>query len=134
VGFSRVSIQEHQVNAALDFRLKAKAQRLQGLVVCLILPLLIASVAHTEVIEFPEDELATESVLPVFDQPVGVKNRSVNTAHRFELGVEAGYDMTEPFFSPYTIGGSATYHFNEESGLNILGTYFFSHGTTGYVN
>ncbi|HRK08858.1 MAG TPA: outer membrane beta-barrel domain-containing protein [Pseudobdellovibrionaceae bacterium] len=73
-----------------------------------------------ERIRFPEEELATESVLPVFDQPVSVKARNVELASRLELGVQGGYAMTEPFFNPLSFGVSLAYHFNEEWGAQLM--------------
>src|SRR4051812_29530300 len=37
------------------------------------------SVYASEVVEFPEEELARESVVPIFDQPEAVKKRLVTT-------------------------------------------------------
>jgi hypothetical protein len=45
----------------------------------------------TQNIQFPEEELASESVLPIFDQPVSVKNRAVLTAQRLEVGGGGGF-------------------------------------------
>ena len=85
----------------------------------------IARGSSDNVIEFPEEELAPESVLPVFDHPVSVMNRSVATRHRFELGPEIGLSMMEPFYNPLNIGGTAAYYINEESAINIFGSYYF---------
>jgi outer membrane beta-barrel protein len=81
--------------------------------------------ARAEVIQFPEDELAAESVLPIFDQPDAVKSRMVQTKNRVELGVSGGYSLTEAFFNPVSMGLNATYHFNEEHGFNFYYDYFF---------
>ncbi len=75
---------------------------------------------EAERIRFPEEELATESVLPVFDQPVSVKSRNVELASRLELGLQGGYAMTEPFFNPLSFGLSLAYHFNEEWGAQVM--------------
>ena len=83
--------------------------------------------ADTDKIEFPEEELAAESVLPVFDNPSVVRARLVKTEGRFELGPMGGYSMSEPFFQSTSYGATGTYHFTEEHGLNILG-YAFSQG------
>lgn len=80
---------------------------------------LSVSQSATEVIQFPDEELATESVLPIFDPPATVKNRVVALAKRIELGFAMGYALTEPFYTPFNIGGTATYHINEEHGVNI---------------
>lgn len=75
-------------------------------------------------IEFPDDELASESVLPVFDRSESVKNRAVRSAGRFEFGPTGSYSLLEPLYNPMSFGLTATYHFNETSGLNLFGTYF----------
>lgn len=85
---------------------------------------LVPSASFADQIEFPEEELAAESVLPVFDNPTAVKNRAVTTAHRIELGALGGYALTEPFFNPMSFGGTASYHLTEEHGINILGNFF----------
>lgn len=78
--------------------------------------------AFAATIEFPESELAAESVLPVFDHPESVKSRNVKTAHRLELGGFMGYALTEAFYNPLSYGMNATYHFNEVQAINIVGS------------
>ncbi len=80
--------------------------------------------ALAETIQFPTDELATESVLPVFDQPMSVKNRVVSLSKRIEVGLLMGYALTEPFYSPFQFGGTLSYHINEDHGINLFGTTF----------
>lgn len=75
-------------------------------------------------VELPEDELAQESVHPVFDHPTAVKRRNVNTAGRFEINAFGGFFLNDAFFSPITIGGAVTYHNNESSGIQLYGGYF----------
>ena len=72
---------------------------------------------EAETIQFPQEELANESVLPVFDRPQAVKNRRVNVAERFEVGLVGGADLSEPFFGPFSFGGSLAYNFGETQGL-----------------
>ncbi len=83
-----------------------------------------SATARAETIQFPTEELATESVLPVFDQPTSVKNRTVSLAKRIELGLLMGYALTEPFYNPLQIGGTLSYHLNEEHGINLYGVTF----------
>ncbi len=73
-----------------------------------------------EVVELPMEELATESVYPVFDKPVSVKNRNIITAGRFEIGAYYGNALTEPIFNTSKFGFSAYYHLNEEHALGVL--------------
>lgn len=91
---------------------------------CLLANLAIPGVGQSEVIQFPSEELATESVLPVFDQPSVVRNRVVELSKRFELGILMGYALTEPFYNPIQLGATFSYHINEEHGINIFGTTF----------
>jgi outer membrane beta-barrel protein len=69
---------------------------------------------------FPEEELAKESVLPVFDVPTMVKNRKVTVDGRFEFGGFAGWVTDEPIYNQTIFGGIATYHFNEVHGVNLI--------------
>ncbi len=86
-----------------------------------------------EQIQFPDEDLATESVLPLFDQPQAVKNRLVTLANRFELGFGGSYDLVEPFFIPYGVNVNATYNFTEEHAFNVFYNYYMS-GNTSYVD
>ena len=82
------------------------------------------TVRAAETIEFPEEELAKESVVPVFENSRSVLNRKVNTKGRFEFGGGAGLTLNEAFYNPMNFGFTATYHFNEEHGLNLSGTFW----------
>ena len=75
-------------------------------------------------IEFPEEELARESVLPVFENTLAVKSRIVPTENRFELGFSSGFAMNEPFFKSLRYGGHIAYHFTETHGFLIEGQFY----------
>lgn len=75
-------------------------------------------------IEFPEDELARESVLPVFDNALAVKSRLVPTAKRMEIGFTTGFAMNEPFFKSLRYGGSIAYNFTETHGIFLQGLLY----------
>ncbi|MCB0377554.1 MAG: outer membrane beta-barrel domain-containing protein [Bdellovibrionales bacterium] len=81
---------------------------------------LIGFQALAVTIEFPEEELARESVLPIFDNTVAVKSRRVTTAKRIELGIGTGFAMNEPFFNTMRFGGHVAYHFNETHGVVFM--------------
>jgi outer membrane beta-barrel protein len=83
-----------------------------------------AKVARAEVIQFPDEELASESVLPIFDHPEAVKNRNVLTTKRFELGVLSGLSLLEPFYNPISLGVTFDYNFSELHAVNVTGFYF----------
>ncbi len=96
-----------------------------GLIVgSVLIAAVFSTPAQAETIQFPSEELATESVLPVFDQPTSVKNRTVSLAKRIEVGALMGYALTEPFYNPFQIGGTLSYHLNEDHGINIYGVTF----------
>jgi outer membrane beta-barrel protein len=88
--------------------------------------------AFADVISFPQEELASESVLPVFDNPVSVKNRIVTMSHRFEIAPTIGYSLIEPFFNPLSVGLTASYNFNEVQGFSLLASYNMP-GISGYA-
>ncbi len=86
--------------------------------------------ASGETIEFAEDELATESVLPKFDQPTATKKRVVPTAKRFEVDVQAGTSLADAFFTTVPIGLLAGYHFNEFSAVQVRADYYLNSVTS----
>lgn len=74
-----------------------------------------------EEIEFPEEELARESTLPVFEKQRAVLNRTVVTDKHFELALGGGLEMNEPYYNDYMFQAMGTYNFTERSAVNILG-------------
>jgi outer membrane beta-barrel protein len=97
----------------------------------LIVSFFITQAAYAEVkIKFPEEELSTESVLPVFEDRVAVKNRKVNHKEKFEINFMAGLVTSEPIYDPTTFGASLTYHFDNTRALHIMGAVF-SDGLSG---
>lgn len=72
-----------------------------------------------EVIEFPENELAQESVVPKFDRPDVVKSRNVITAKKFELAPFFGFVATEPIYNQTKMGLNIAYHWNEDSAFSV---------------
>lgn len=94
---------------------------------CSLLALVLGSgLAFAETVEFPDEELATETVLPVFERSRSVLNRSVQTAQRFEVGADLGMSLSEPFYNPYNLGLMGTYHFTDQHAFNLVGTFFLS--------
>lgn len=90
-----------------------------------ILFLFMASLLHgvamaSEVVELPPEELAQESVLPIFDKPDVVKNRNVLTANRFDVDLFYGYAMTEPIANVSKIGLGVYYNLNEDHALGLI--------------
>lgn len=77
-------------------------------------------------IELPEDELAKESVLPVFKKPGMVRMRNVVTAKKLEMGLNFGWLMSEPIFDTSRLGVSGYYHTDENT---AWGGIFYAHST-----
>ncbi len=73
-----------------------------------------------ETVELPTEELATESVLPVFDVPVSVKNRNIVTEKRWNTDLLYSYSMTEPIANVSKFGLAVYYNFSEDSALGFL--------------
>jgi len=86
-----------------------------------LLCVLCAPSTYAETIEFPEEELATESVLPVFDKKIVVRERKVKTEGRFEVGAGGGLNLVEPLYGQATFSFEATYHLTELHSINVSG-------------
>jgi outer membrane beta-barrel protein len=95
------------------------------------------TVYAAEEIEVPDDELAKESVLPVFDNTVSVRNRNVMMSGRFDVGVFGGVALTEPIASTTKFGFEVNYHLNEDhsvGGFYALNTTGLSKDAQGLLN
>lgn len=92
----------------------------------LIIFCLNPGVQAAQSLELPDDELAKESVLPVFEKPGMVRSRNVVTKSRYELGLYYGWLMTEPIFDTSRLGAALYYHSNEDT---AWGGVFFAHST-----
>ncbi len=75
-------------------------------------------------IEFPKDELARESVLPVFENTLAVRSRLVPTKGRFEMGFTLGFALNEAFFNTLRYGGHIAYHMTETHGFLLEGQLY----------
>ncbi len=73
-------------------------------------------------ISVPQDELAQESVYPVFDSVVSVRNRNVQDSETFDIGLFGGSAITEPIYSTTKFGLSVNYHFSIAHSLGIIFT------------
>jgi len=80
-----------------------------------------ASHARAETVDFSEDELAKESVLPVFDKTVVVRERAVKTEGRLEIGLGGGLNLVEPLYDQTVVSASLSYHLTELHGINVSG-------------
>ncbi len=100
----------------------------------------VFTLAHTfeargsETIDFPEDELAQESVLPKFDRPDSVKKRNIVTEKKFEFGGYYGWNILEPIQNQSKVGVNLGYHFTEESALVFNYAKWMSGLNSQYTN
>lgn len=78
---------------------------------------LLSTTAVLAGVEVPEEELAKESVLPRFERGEAVKNRTIVTANRGEVGLYAGWNFTEPIYNQGKMGLNLGYHFDETHAL-----------------
>lgn len=85
----------------------------------IVIALLIPTVANAAKIRLPEEELAKESVLPVFDRAPVVMDRSVDLDGRINLGVSFGSALNEAFNSGTNYGGFLGYNFTDSHGLRF---------------
>lgn len=92
----------------------------------LITLLLVSSIVSAQDVEVPADELATETVYPVFDQAKSIKNRNVQTTSRIDVGIFGGLALTEPIANTTKVGLALNYHFNE---YHSLGGFFVSNSS-----
>jgi outer membrane beta-barrel protein len=78
-------------------------------------------------IEVPEDELARETVYPVFDSVVAVRKRNVKDSKTIDIGLFGGFAITEPVYAATKFGLSLTYHLSEVHSIGVI----FAKNTTG---
>lgn len=78
-----------------------------------------ASEAYAQM-DVPEDELARESVYPIFDRPTSVRNRNIQDSQTVDIGIFGGLALTEPIQETTKFGLTLNYHFNETHMLGII--------------
>lgn len=81
---------------------------------------LLSTKAFADDVEVPVDELAQESVYPVFDNPVSLKNRNVQDSGTFDVGIFGGFALTEPIYNTSKVGLAFNYHLSETHSLGLL--------------
>jgi hypothetical protein len=83
--------------------------------------LLFSTTAYPkEMIQLPTEELARESVSPVFDINDSVRNRNIVTKEKFEGAIFYGWALTEPIANVSKLGVSGYYHRNEEDAYGLM--------------
>lgn len=97
----------------------------------ILLALVLSAQAMADDIEVPEEELARETTLPVFNKRRAVLNRNVHSAERFEIGLGGGIEMNEPYYNDYMGNLQVTYNYSETSALNFQGLYWMD-GLSSY--
>lgn len=90
--------------------------------ISLVLILAVCTPGWGSVIHLPQEELAKESVLPVFNRPVSVKNRKVVTDGRVDIGLGYGLALSEPIYDVSRYGLSMYYHTSENHGFGLVFT------------
>lgn len=75
-------------------------------------------------IELPQEELAKETVLPVFDRVEMVRARKVKTAGKWEIATNFSWMMSEPIFDTNRLGLSVYKHTDEQT---AWGAQFYSY-------
>lgn len=92
----------------------------------------LASAANAEQVKFSKEELARESVLPVFKNHKTVLNRNVTLTKRISVGGGMGFVMNEPFNSSLQYGGFVNYHLDEVRGVQAR-FYLWNEGDSTYT-
>jgi outer membrane beta-barrel protein len=88
--------------------------------ICFLATILLSfNLYAKDVVEFPEEELAQETVLPKFDSSHVVKSRTISQEKRFELSGFYGWNFTEPIFNQSKVGFNASYHWTEFSTVSL---------------
>jgi outer membrane beta-barrel protein len=93
---------------------------LRAIVICVSLLGPLSEVAFADEVRLPQEELARESVLPIFDYAPAVLDRNIKTEGRFEFGGHYGSNLSEPFNSGKQYGGQLSYHFTEDHAVNFI--------------
>lgn len=107
-----------------NFSVKGSNLLLQSKLIFSVLFLMLMigqEVRSQEVVEIqlaPED-LPSESVTPKLDSPSAVRSRLINFRSRFELVLNQGFLLDEPFYKNTYRGLEVIYNFNEVAGLGV---------------
>lgn len=100
---------------------KLEVEMLRKILNLFVIMLALVSIkVFADDVEVPVDELAQESVYPVFDNPVSLKNRNVKDSETFDIGFFGGLALTEPIYNTTKFGVAVNYHLSETHSLGIL--------------
>lgn len=95
-----------------------KSILISGLIAVLVL--LMSVPLPAQQMNLPKDELAQESVYPLFDNPKSVRNRNIKDASTFDVGIFGGMAITEPIANTSKFGLSLNYHLSEAHALGLI--------------
>ena len=110
----------------LIFTIKTYDFLTQSLKTLCFFSLFLSPLAHAVKISFPDEELATESVLPLVDNSEVVLNRNINLKWRVEVNASLGVGLDEPFYFFLYPMGSLSFHLTEVHSISLLGIYYRS--------
>lgn len=79
-----------------------------------------ADKVQKEVIEFPQDELESETVLPIFDRINVVKSRNVELENRVEIDFGLGFALTEALYDNKSFFVEGSYHLSDTSSVALM--------------
>lgn len=85
-----------------------------------------------DLIQLPQEELAKESVTPIFEKNDSVRNRSIITEKRLEMALFYGWALTEPIANVSKLGLSGYYHTTEDNAYGLIFAKNFS-GVSAYA-
>ena len=88
--------------------------------------IVLSSLTVVAQLEVPQDELAQETVYPIFDNPVSVKNRNIKDSKTIDIGIFGGLALTEPISNTAKFGLAINYHFSE---IHSLGAMFIKNSS-----
>ena len=92
---------------------------------CVFLLMGLEEEAFGAVIQFPDEELPSEYVFPVFKKKRVVLNRNVSLDKRLEISLSTGFRADEPVYHFLSFAGTASFYWSEFGGLSLTGMYFW---------
>ena len=95
--------------------------------------LALSSTALAADIQFPDEELPSETVTPILDSPSAVMGRSLVYDRRIEANLLTGWLLDEPFYNNQYFGVKGLFHFGEVHSLgfqySVIGSGLSSYST-----
>lgn len=100
--------------------------------ILLIFAVVSFSCTAKDLIQLPVEELAKESVTPIFERNDSVRNRNIVTEKRWEGNLFYGWALTEPIANVSKLGLSGYYHTTEDNAYGLIFSKNFS-GVSQYA-